>query len=105
MKDLIHLLYIDRDNTNNIMSVFCKVCRKTKVNEDFGLKGNGTQYKTCIKCRSKEIKKIEEEEITCCDVEQIRDTFRKLNYEIVYLNDLTYMFHLIEVLQMRYLLK
>ena len=71
---------------------FVKVVEKTKVNEDFGLKDNGTQYKPCIKCRSKKIKKIEgEEKVTCCDVEQIRDTFRKLNCEIVYLNDLTYM--------------
>ena len=72
------------------MSVLCKGCRKTKVNEDFGIKDNGTQYKTCIKCRSKKIKKIEEE-ITCCDVELIRDTFRKLNCRIVYLKELKYM--------------
>ena len=78
------------------MSVLCKGCRKTKVNEDFGLKDNGTQYKTCIQCRNKKIKKIEEkeEEITCCDVELIRDTFRKLNCRIVYLNDLKYMMDL-----------
>ena len=68
---------------------------KTKVNEDFGLKGNGHQYKTCITCRNKKIKQIEEEEeITCCDVELIRDTFRKLNCRIVYLNELKYMFGL-----------
>ena len=75
------------------MSVFCKGCRKTKVNDDFGFKYNGTQYKTCIKCRSKKIKKIEEkeEEITCCDVEKIRDTFRKLNCRIVDLKELKYM--------------
>ena len=73
------------------MSVFCKGCRKTKVNEDFGLKTDGNQYKTCITCRSKKIKKIEEEEITCCDVELIRGTFRKLNCRIVYLNELKYM--------------
>ena len=41
---LIHLLYIDRDNTNIIMSVFCKGCRKTTINEDFGLKADGIQY-------------------------------------------------------------
>ena len=57
---LIILLYIDRDNTNIIMSVFCKGCRKTKVNKNVGPKDNGTQYKTCIQCRSKKIKKIEE---------------------------------------------
>ena len=44
------------------MSVFCKGCRKTKVNKYVGLKDNGTQYKTCIQCRSKKIKKIEEQE-------------------------------------------
>ena len=78
------------------MSVLCKGCRKTKVNEDFGLKDNGTQYKTCIQCRNKKIKKIgeTEEEITCCDVELIRDTFRKLNCRIVYLNELKYMMDL-----------
>jgi len=32
-KDLIHLVYIDRDNQNIIMSVLCKGCRKTKINE------------------------------------------------------------------------
>ena len=51
--------------------------------------------KTCIQCRSKKIKNIEEEEeetiIECCDVELLRDTFRQLNCEIVYLNDLRYM--------------
>ena len=34
-----------------VMSVFCKGCRKTKDNEEFGLKANGTQYKTCMTCR------------------------------------------------------
>ena len=43
------------------MSVFCKGCRKTKVNEDFGLKDNGAQYKTYGKCRNKKVKKIEKE--------------------------------------------
>ena len=76
------------------MSVFCKGCRKTKVNEGFCLKVDGNQYKTCITCRNK-IKKIEEEgEITCCDVELIRDTFRKLNCESVYANELKYMMDL-----------
>ena len=76
------------------MSVLCKGCRKTKINEDFGLKDNGTQYKTCITCRNKKIKKIEEKEeeiIECCDAELIRDTFRKLNCRIVYLKELKYM--------------
>ena len=93
---MVHLLYIDRDNTNIITSVFCKGCRKTKFNENFGIKDNGTQYKTCIQCRSKKIKKIEKEEeiIKCCDAELKRDTFRSLNCEIAYLNDLTYMFNL-----------
>jgi len=78
------------------MSVLCKGCRKTKVNEDFGLKTDGNQYKTCIKCRNNKIKNIEkeEEELTCCDVELIRDTFRKLNCRIVYLNELKYMMDL-----------
>ena len=78
------------------MSVLCKGCRKTKVNEDFGLKTDGNQYTTCIKCRNKKIKNIEkeEEELTCCDVELIRDTFRKLNCRIVYLNELKYMMDL-----------
>jgi len=79
------------------MSVLCKGCRKTKVNEDFGLKTDGNQYKTCITCRSKKIKKIEEtkeEIIECCDVELIRNTFRKLNCRIVYLNELKYMMDL-----------
>ena len=79
------------------MSVLCKGCRKTKVNEDFGLKDNGTQYKTCLTCRNKKIKKIEvkeEEIIECCDAELIRDTFRKLNCRIVYLKELKYMMDL-----------
>ena len=37
------------------MSVFCKGCRKTENNEEFGLKANGTQYKTCMKCRYKKL--------------------------------------------------
>ena len=77
------------------MPVFCKGGRETKINEHVGPKGNGTQYKTCVQCRSKKIKKIEQEgtDITCCDVEQIRDTLKQLNCEIVYLNDLAYMFN------------
>ena len=76
------------------MSVLCKGCRKTKVNEDFGLKTDGNQYKTCITYRNKKIKKLEEKEeeiVECCDAELIRDTFRKLNCRIVYLNELKYM--------------
>lgn len=77
------------------MSVFCKGCRKTKVNEDFGDKDNGEQYKTCKKCRSKKINKIVEEEIPdCCDAEAIRDTFKQLNCDIVYVKDLKYMMDL-----------
>ena len=90
-KDLIHLLYIDRDNTNIIMSVFCKCCRKTKDNEEFGLKTDGNQYKTCMKCRNKKIKKPDDEIIKCCDAEAIRDTFKQLNCEIVYASELKYM--------------
>ena len=37
------------------MSVCCKGCRKTKDNEEFGLKANRTQYKTCMKCRYKKL--------------------------------------------------
>ena len=59
------------------MSVFCKGCRKTKDDEEFGLKANGTQYKTCIKCRNKKNEKPEEEIIECCGVEAIRNTFKK----------------------------
>ena len=40
------------------MSVFCKGCRNTKDNEEFGLKANGTQYK---EIRNKKNKKPEEE--------------------------------------------
>ena len=32
------------------MSIYCKGCKKTKDNEDFGIKNNGTQYKTCDTC-------------------------------------------------------
>ena len=38
------------------MSVFCKGCKKTKDNEDFGMKSNCSQYKTCVKCREREQK-------------------------------------------------
>ena len=96
-KDLIHLLYIDRDSRNIIMSVLREGCRKTQDNEEFGLKTDGNQCRTYIKCRNMKIKKIEEEEeetITCCDVELIRDTFRKLNCRIVYLKELKYMMDL-----------
>ena len=83
------------------MSVFCKGCRKTNDNEEFGLKADGTQYKTYIKCRNKKMncrnkknKKSEEEIIECCDVELLRDTFQTLNCEIVYANELTCMMDL-----------
>ena len=33
------------------MSVFCKGCKKTKDSEDFGIKKDGSQYKTCVMCR------------------------------------------------------
>ena len=42
------------------MSVFCKGCKKIKDNEDFGIKNNGSQYKTCMKCRERKHKKTEE---------------------------------------------
>ena len=35
------------------MSIYCKGCKTTKDNEDFGIKNNGTQYKTCVRCRDK----------------------------------------------------
>ena len=69
------------------MSVFCKGCRKTKDNEEFGLEADGNQYKTCMKCRERKQKKSEEDEITCCDAEEIRNTFKQLNGRIAYLNE------------------
>ena len=39
------------------MSVFCKGCKKTKDNEDFGIKENGAQYKTCVVCRDDDRKR------------------------------------------------
>ena len=80
------------------MSVFCKGCRKTKDNEEFGLKDNGNQYKTCMKCRNKKHKEPEEEIPDCCDVEEIRNTFKKLNCEIVYATELKYMMDLDSVI-------
>ena len=77
------------------MSVFCKGCRETKDNEEFGLKTDGNHYKTCTKYRNQKIKKIEEEGIIeCCDVELMRDTFIKLNCRTVHLNGLKYMMDL-----------
>ena len=38
------------------MSVFCKGCKKTKDSEDFGIKNDETQYKTCVRCRDKDKK-------------------------------------------------
>ena len=77
------------------MSVFCKGCRETNDNEEFGLKTDGNQYNTYITCRNEKIKKIEEEGIIeCCDVELIRDTFIKLNCRIVRLNELKCMMDL-----------
>ena len=76
------------------MSVFCKGCRKTKDNEEFGLKTDGNHYKTCMKCRNKKIKKPGDEIIKCCGAEVIRDTFKQLNCEIVYASELKYMIDL-----------
>ena len=33
------------------MSAFCKSCKKTKDNDDFGITKNGSQYNTCVSCR------------------------------------------------------
>ena len=41
------------------MSVFCKGCKTNKDNEDVGMKNNGTQHKTCVKCRERYHKKPE----------------------------------------------
>ena len=68
------------------MSVFCKGCKKTKDNEDFGMKNYGYQYKTCVTCRERKQKKPEE--IKCCDDEEIR--FKQLNLKIEYLDELEY---------------
>ena len=76
------------------MHVFCKGCRKTKDNDEFVLKANGTQYKTRMACRNKKNKKSEEEIIECCDVETIRNTFKQLNCETVYVNDFGFMMDL-----------
>ena len=75
------------------MSVFCKGCKKTKNNEDFGMKNNGSQYKTCVKCRERKQKQPEykKEEIKCCDEEDIRNTFKQLNCKIVYPSELEHM--------------
>ena len=76
------------------MSAFCKGCRKTKDNDEFGLKYDESQYKTCMKCRyKKKGVNVTFKSPECCDAEEIRNTFRKLNCEIVYLNDLRYMFN------------
>ena len=50
-------LYI-KEISNNIiiMSSFCKGCRKTKDNEGFGMKKDGSQYKTCETCRANKCK-------------------------------------------------
>ena len=42
------------------MSVFCKGCKKVKDNEDFGITNNGSQYKTCMKCRERKHKNTED---------------------------------------------
>ena len=77
------------------MPAFGKCCKKNKDNEDFGLKADGSQYKTCVNCRERKRKKTEEkeDEITSCDVE-IRNTFKQLNCKTVYLNDSKYMLNL-----------
>ena len=38
------------------MSVLCKCCKKTTYNNAFGLKTNGSQYETRMKCRDKKLK-------------------------------------------------
>jgi len=49
------------DEDINTMSVLCSGCKKTKDNEDFGIKEDGSQYKTCVTCRSKDKKRVEQE--------------------------------------------
>ena len=72
------------------MSSFCKGCRKTKDNEDFGIKEDGSQYKTCTKCRNRKNKPIEIIQ-HCCDDEELRNTLKQLNCTIIRLNTLSYM--------------
>ena len=77
------------------MSAFCKGCRKTKDNDEFGLKYDESQYKTCMKCRyKKKGVNVTFKSPECCDAEEIRNTFRKLNCEIVYFKELEYMLNL-----------
>ena len=45
-------------------------------------------------CRERKVTPKIEEIYNCCDVELIRDTFKKSNCKIVYLNDLKYMLEL-----------
>ena len=72
-----------------MMSVLCKGCKKTEKHNDIGLKTNGSQYKTCMQCRNKELKEEPQEELpNCCDAEGIRNTFKTVNCEIVYASEL-----------------
>ena len=64
--------------------------QENQDNEHFGIKNNGTQYKTCVKCTERKHKKPEykKEEITCCGEEDIRNTFKQVICKIVHLNEL-----------------
>ena len=77
------------------MSVFCNGCRQTADTDEFGVNNNGSQYKTCMKCRNKTHKEEPEEDIPdCCVVKLARTTFRNLNCEIVYPSELKYILEL-----------
>ena len=62
------------------MSPLCKGCRKTKDNEDFGIKKDGSQYKTCTKCRNRKNKPIEIIQHCCVDGE-FRNTLKDKLYD------------------------
>ena len=69
----------EKDHTKIMMSVLGKGCKKTKDHNEFGLNNNGSQYKTCMKCRDNKLKEEPKEEPkeelpNCCDVEEIRNS-------------------------------
>ena len=62
------------------MSIYCKGCKETKDNKDFGNKNNGTQYKTCVRCRNKN-KQIEVKQEICKD-KTFLDYYVKLPFNL-----------------------
>mgnify|MGYP001209016652 FL=1 len=70
---------------------YCKSCKSNYNLNDFGLKSNGEEYKTCINCRNRNRHRLKEK---LCDIEEIKQTFIDLNCNIYNCDKMKWMMEL-----------